>query len=52
MKKILICLWAFALLFSFTGCGAKEKLEEKVTEKAFEETGGGDLDIDGDKITI
>lgn len=52
MKKILICLLTFTLLFLFTGCGAKEKLEEKVTEKVFEEAGGGDLDIDGDKITI
>lgn len=52
MKKILICLLTFTLLFSFTGCGAKEKLEEKVAEKAFEEAGGGDLNIDGDKVTI
>ena len=52
MKKILICLLTFMLLFSFTGCGAKEKLEEKVAEKVFEEAGGGDLDIDGDKVTI
>ncbi|MDD4564085.1 MAG: hypothetical protein PHE79_01150 [Eubacteriales bacterium] len=52
MKKILICLLTFILLFSFTGCGAKEKLGEKVAEKAFEEVGGGDLDIDGDKVTI
>lgn len=52
MKKILICLLIFALLFSFAGCDAKEKLEEKVAEKVFEEAGGGDLDIDGDKVTI
>ena len=52
MKKILICLLTFILLFSFTGCGAKEKLGEKVAEKAFKEAGGGDLDIDGDKVTI
>ena len=52
MKKTLICLLIFALLFSFAGCGAKEKLEEKIAEKVFEEAGGGDLDIDGDKVTI
>ncbi len=52
MKKILIYLLTFTLLFSFTGCGAKEKLEEKVAEKVFEKAGGGDLDIDGDKFTI
>lgn len=27
-------------------------MEEKVAEKVFEEAGGGDLDIDGDKITL
>lgn len=27
-------------------------MEEQVAEKVFEEAGGGDLDIDGDKITI
>ena len=52
MKKILIYLLTFMLLISFTGCGAKEKLEEKVAEKVFEEAGGSDLDIDGDKVTI
>lgn len=52
MKKIRICLLTFILLFAFVGCGAKEKLEEKIAEKVFEGAGGGDLDIDGDKITI
>lgn len=51
MKKILSCLLIFVLLFSFTGCGVKEKLGEKIAEKVFEEA-GGDLDMDGDKITI
>lgn len=52
MKKFLIYLLTFMLLFSFIGCGAKDKLGEKVTEKVFEGAGGGDLNIDGDKITI
>ncbi len=52
MKKILIYLLTLMLLISFTGCGAKEKLEEKAAEKIFEQVGGGDLDIDGDKVTI
>ena len=52
MKKILICLLTFMLLFLFTGCGSKEKLGEKIAEKVFEEAGGGDLDIEGDKVTI
>lgn len=52
MKKILICILTFILLFSFAGCDAKEILGGKVAEKAFEEAGGGDLDIDGDKVII
>lgn len=52
MKKILVYLLAFALLFSFAGCGAKENLEDKIAEKIIEETGGVDLDIDGDQYTI
>ncbi|KAF5035631.1 hypothetical protein DSECCO2_583580 [anaerobic digester metagenome] len=52
MKKILFCLLIFALVFSLAGCGAKEKLEEKFAEKIFEKAGGGNLDIDGDKVSI
>ena len=52
MKKSLSWLLALVLLFSFTGCGAKQKLEEKVNEKVFEAVGGGKIDIDGDKFTI
>lgn len=52
MKKILICLLTFALLFSFAGCGVQEKAAEKIAEKAFEEAVGGDLDIDGEKFII
>lgn len=56
MKKVLICLITIVLLLSFTGCGIKDKLEEKageaLTEKIMEESSGGDVDIDGDKVTI
>lgn len=56
MKKILIGLLAFVVVFSLTGCGAREKLEKKAeeefTEKILEEAGAGDVDVDGEKITI
>ena len=56
MKKILIMILMMLLLVSLVGCGAKKKMEEKIgeaiTEKMFEEAGGGDIDIDGDEITI
>ncbi|NLB74768.1 MAG: hypothetical protein GX795_12245 [Firmicutes bacterium] len=56
MKKILIGLLAFMLVFSLAGCGTKEKLEEKageaLAEKIVEQAGGGDIDIDGDKVTV
>ncbi len=51
MKKILICLLIFSLVFSFAGCGAKEKLEEKAAEKILQGA-GVDADIDGDKVVI
>lgn len=52
MKKILIGLLAFMLVLSFAGCGAKEKAGEALAEKIIEEAGGGDVDIDGDKVVI
>lgn len=59
MRKLLI--WFFLLVFvcSVTGCGLKEKAEQKateaVTEKILEKAGGDelkDVDIDGDKVTF
>lgn len=56
MKKNIIFLVMFLLLIVFTGCGAKEKLEQKageaLAEKIIEEAGGGDVDIDGETVTI
>lgn len=56
MRKISIILYAFILILSFTGCGVKEKvenkIEEKISEKVIESVGGGNVDIDGDEITI
>lgn len=52
MKRLFIGLLALVLAFALIGCGAKEKLEEKAAEKIVEAVGGGDVDIDGDKVTI
>lgn len=56
MKKIIVIFFIMLLAASLVGCGAKKKMEEKIgeaiTEKIFEEAGGGDIDIDGDEITI
>ncbi len=34
------------------GCGAKQKMEEKIAEKFVESALGGNVDIDGDEVTI
>ncbi len=56
MKKILVGLLAFVLILALAGCGAGEKISEKagekLAEKVISEVGGGDVDIDGDKLTI
>lgn len=56
MKKNVILLFMFLLLITLVGCGAKKKIEEKAgeafAEKVIGEAGGGDVDIDGDTITI
>lgn len=56
MKKLVILILVALLTVSLFGCGTKEKLEQKageaIAEKALEKAGGGDVDIDGDKITF
>jgi hypothetical protein len=56
MKKWIGCLLILVLLLSLAGCGIKENLEKKageaLAENVLESTGGGDVDINGDKITI
>ncbi len=56
MRKLIAFTLVLTLLcFGAVGCGAKEKLEEKAAEKLTEkflEQSGGDVDIDGDKITV
>ena len=52
MKKYVACLLAFLMLAILAGCGVKEKVEEKLTEKILEEAAGGDVDINDDKVTV
>ena len=52
MKKYVACLLAFLMLAILAGCGVKEKVEEKLTEKILEEAAGGDIDINDDKVTV
>lgn len=40
------------MILSSSGCGAKQKLEEKIAEKIVETAVGGNIDIDGDEVTI
>lgn len=53
MKNISYILIIIVLLSLFTGCGAKQKMEEKIAEKVIEQAvGNADIDIDGDEVTI
>lgn len=52
MKKIIGCLLAILMLTALVGCGVKEKIAEKAAEKFIEGIGGGQVDIDGDKVTV
>ncbi len=56
MRKYLISFLVLTMVLALAGCGAKEKLQEKaaeaVAEKVIEKSGGGDVDIDGDKVTV
>lgn len=59
MKKVFIIAQVLLLILSLTGCGVKQKIENKVGEKITEkiiESATGDkntkIDIDGDKVVI
>lgn len=51
MKKILIIALILSLIM-LAGCGAKEKMEDKIAEKVMESALGVDMDIDGEEITF
>ena len=56
MKKIVVLMLACAMLLSLAGCGIKQKAEEMAAEGfvegVLEQNGAGDVDIDGDTMTI
>lgn len=56
MRKYLISFLVLVLALALAGCGVKEKLEQKaaeaLVEKVMEKSGSGDVDIDGDKVTV
>ena len=57
-RKIIAILLTFFVIAALGGCGAKEKMEEKVAESVAEGLinkavdGDGKVDIDGDKVSI
>lgn len=51
-KKIIFIFLLIAILLMVVGCGAKQKMEEKIAEKFVESALGGNIDIDGDEVTI
>lgn len=52
MKKIINIMIGLVLIAALTGCGTKQKLENKITEKILETATGGDIDIDDGEVTI
>lgn len=52
MRKIIFIVSLTVIIFMLTGCGAKQKLEDKMTEKLVEGVLGNNVDIDGDEVTI
>jgi L-fucose mutarotase/ribose pyranase (RbsD/FucU family) len=55
MKKFLIGLMAFMMVFSIAGCGVRQKLENKAGEAIAEKilgAAGVDANIDGNQVVI
>ncbi len=52
MKRFLVLFLTALLIFSLVGCGIKQKMEEKAAEQFLESIGGGNVDIEGDSVTI
>lgn len=56
MKKWIICLAVLFALTSLAGCGFRKQIKEKaaneIAEKMIEANGGGDVEIDDDKVIV
>ncbi|MDF2949502.1 MAG: hypothetical protein K0R07_1536 [Sedimentibacter sp.] len=52
MKKIIMIIALAVALLMLIGCGAKQKMEDKLAEKIVETALGGNVDIDGEEVTI
>lgn len=53
MKKIIIMSMALILVFALTGCKSpSQAISEKATEKIVEGAVGGNVDVDGNKVTV
>ncbi len=52
MKKAFAILMVLLMLVALAGCNIKQKIAEKITEGILEQSGAGDVDIDGDSMTV
>lgn len=52
MKNIFILTILVIALLMLNGCGAKQKMEDKLAEKIVETALGTDVDIDGEEVTF
>ncbi len=52
MKRNIFVISLMVIVSLLAGCGARQKLEDKVAEKLVEGALGGNVDIKGDEVTI
>lgn len=52
MKKVFAILMVLLMLVALAGCNIKQKIGEKIAEGILEQSGAGDVDIDGDSMTV